>query len=183
MDIDIASQKENNCTLSCLEEMDAAFNKTYNASSRSYWDDEKYDEKRLDKLCKARMFPEFQEAKQVFPCLNKLDQETTQKMCDPKCQIYKQALKKWETLRMTPEVVTDNFDELAAVFSKSCSYVKCEKDCSSPGIVNQCGNYGKLFMDSFWRTMLESLNNTTMIANMILNNSRLRGKSFPLCRN
>uniref|UniRef100_A0A915I2X3 Uncharacterized protein n=1 Tax=Romanomermis culicivorax TaxID=13658 RepID=A0A915I2X3_ROMCU len=70
---------------------------------------------------RARMFPEFQEAKQVFPCLNKLEQETTQKKCDPKCQIYKQALQKWETLGMTPEVVTDNFDELAEQRTRSRS--------------------------------------------------------------
>uniref|UniRef100_A0A915JRH8 Uncharacterized protein n=1 Tax=Romanomermis culicivorax TaxID=13658 RepID=A0A915JRH8_ROMCU len=49
---DLATQKENNCTLSCLEEMDDTFNKTYNASGRTYWNDEKYDEKLLDKLCK-----------------------------------------------------------------------------------------------------------------------------------
>uniref|UniRef100_A0A915I957 Uncharacterized protein n=1 Tax=Romanomermis culicivorax TaxID=13658 RepID=A0A915I957_ROMCU len=67
------------------------------------------------------------EAKKEFPCLNKIHQET-QKMCDAKCQSYKQAIKKWESLRMTPEIVHDKFDELAQIFSKSCRYLMQQHD-------------------------------------------------------
>uniref|UniRef100_A0A915KNQ2 Uncharacterized protein n=1 Tax=Romanomermis culicivorax TaxID=13658 RepID=A0A915KNQ2_ROMCU len=82
---------------------------------------------------------------------------------------------------MTPEVVQDRLDDLAQLFKETCSYEKCKKDCSTPVITRNCSKDGISYTAAFWQSMLESLNNRTMIDNIILTNSGSPGRSFPFC--